>query len=284
MDIPAMRVSEITIALDDSFIQSACDYGVGLLTLTRVGNVEDAIPAGTGTFAKLGKVYGILTAAHVLKGLGTTGLVGLVRFPAVKPPLQNFRLNLDHTSRITLWNERDCDAPDIAFLNIPEIDGRNLEAAGAVFYNLGIAREFRVSDPEHLMSECYAVVGVVGEWTEEGAASFANTKKVIVGGLFGALKDLREFKEDSADLVEAEVDYAAGPRIPKSYGGVSGGALWELHVELDKQHKPISVTKRLRGVAFRQSGDHRRITFNSVPSIDEIAKQIAIKWPEHSAN
>jgi hypothetical protein len=48
----------------------------------------------TQTLAKLGGVYGILTAGHVLKPMGTKEVVGLVRFPSVKPPLQNFRLNL----------------------------------------------------------------------------------------------------------------------------------------------------------------------------------------------
>jgi hypothetical protein len=54
-----------------------------------------------------------------------------------------------------------------------------------------------------------------------------------------------------------------GPKIPKSYGGISGGGLWELHVELDKELKPVEVNKRLHGVAFRQSDDHRRITSNA---------------------
>jgi hypothetical protein len=50
-------------------------------------------------------------------------------------------------------------------------------------------------------------------------------KKIDVGGLFGAAKGLREFKESNADLVEVEIDHAAGPKIPKSYDGVSHGML-----------------------------------------------------------
>jgi hypothetical protein len=53
--------------------------------------------------------------------------------------------------------------------------------------------------------------------------------------LFGAAKIRKEYKEDETDLVEVAIDYAAGPKIPKSYEGVSGGALWELHVELDEE-------------------------------------------------
>ncbi len=273
---------EIKITIDDSFTQSVCDYSVGFLKFKREGKIETATPAGTGTFAKVGKVYGIITAGHVLQPMGTNEVVGLVRFPNVRPPLQNFRLDLGHTERVIIWNGKNCDAPDIAFLKIPEIDGRNLEAAGAVFYNLGLAREFSASQTEHCMSKCYVVVGVVGEWTEEASGSPTTRTKIDIGGMFGAAKDLREFNESNTDLVEVTIDHAAGPKIPKSYGGVSGGALWELHVELDKQLKPVQVNKRLHGVAFRESGDHRRITSNAAPSIDAIVKQIGAKWPNGS--
>jgi hypothetical protein len=270
---------EVRVKIDVSHTQSVCDYSVGFLRFKRNGKIETADPAGTGTFAKLGNVYGILTAGHVLQPMDKE-LVGLVRFPTVQQPLQNFRLDLDHTQQIVIWNGKECDAPDIAFLKIPEIDGRNLTAVGAVFYNLGAAREFAASKPENRMSKFYAVVGVVGEWTEEGSASFTKGRKVEIAGLFGAAKNLREFKESDTDLVEVEIDHAEGPKIPKSYGGISGGALWELHVELDQQHKFVHLYKRLHGVAFRQSGDHRRITSNAAAPIDAITKRIAAEWPE----
>ncbi len=282
---------EVTIPIDDSLTQSACNHSVGFLKFGRDGRFETAEPAGTGTFAKTGKIYGILTAGHVLvkkirekgaTGLGEKGAVGLVRFPSVVPPLQNFRLDLDHTERTVMWNENDGHAPDLAFLKIPEIDARKLEAAGAVFYNLDLVREFAVSNPEHRMSKGHAVVGVVGEWTEESSGSPTEGRKVDVGGLFGAAKNLREFKENNTDLVEVEIDHAAGPKIPKSYGGVSGGGLWELHIESDKQGKLVKVNKRLLGVPFRESDDRRHITSNAAPSIDAITKQIAVTWPDGS--
>jgi Tetratricopeptide repeat len=172
------------------------------------------------------------------------------------------------------------DAPDIAFLKIPEGDARNLEAAGAIFYNLSRARAFAPTKSGHRMSKCYAVVGVVGEWIEVDSASSTRAKKVEIGGLFGAAKNVREFQEDGTDLVTVEIDHAAGLRIPKSYGGVSGGALWELHVELDEDLKTVNVNKRLHGVAFRESEDRKHITSNAAPSIDAIVNQIAAKWPE----
>lgn len=222
---------EITIRLEDSDTQTVCDCSVGFLILKVDGMIETAEPAGTGTFVKLHKTHGILTAAHVIDALGSTGTVGLVRFPSITPVLQNCRLNLEHTERLKTWNGIDGEAPDIAFLKIPDVDAGNLEAKGAVFYNLGLARKFEVSNPGHKMSKCYAVVGVIGEWTEQATTSPTGHKKIDVNGLFGNAKKPREFKEKNADLVEVEIDHAEGPKVPQSYGGVSGGGLWELYVD-----------------------------------------------------
>jgi hypothetical protein len=151
------------------------------------------------------------------------------------------------------------------------------------FYNLGIAREFTPTKPGHRMSKTHAVVGVVGEWTEERPAQYGKGYKIEVGGLFGATKNLRSFREGDIELVETEIDHDASPRIPKSYGGVSGGALWELHVELDDSFRTVKVNKRWRGVAFRETADRKRITSNGPKSIDDIVKKIEVKWPEQKS-
>lgn len=123
------------------------------------------------------------------------------------------------------------------------------------------------------------MVGVVGEWTEKVPALFTKGLKVVVGGLFGAAKNLRKFREGNTDLIEAEISH--GPRIPKSHGGVSGGALWELHVELDENLQALKpVNKRLAGVAFRQSGDRSKVTSNGTPSIDAMIDAIRENWPD----
>jgi hypothetical protein len=158
------------------------------------------------------------------------------------------------------------------------LDAKDLEAKGSVFYNLEIARDVAPSVPTHQMSKCYAIVGVVAEWLDEEPGKQPNTKKRIVGGLFGAAKITREFDEGGIALVEVQIDYASGPKIPTSYEGVSGGGLWELHVELDGQ-KVVRVNKKLHGIAFRQSKDHRLIVSNGRASIENLIRAIKQKWP-----
>jgi hypothetical protein len=53
-----------------------------------------------------------------------------------------------------------------------------------------------------------------------------------------------------------------------------------LHVELDNDLKTVKVNKRLHGVAFRQSEDHKRVTSNAATLIDAMANKIAEEWPD----
>jgi hypothetical protein len=49
--------------------QAMAAYTIGLVKLEAHIRLEDAIGAGSGTLASVGKVRGMLTAAHVLDNL-----------------------------------------------------------------------------------------------------------------------------------------------------------------------------------------------------------------------
>jgi hypothetical protein len=275
-------MTEITIQLDDSTSDKISYSSVGFLKFEN--NNRDATPAGTGVFARLGKVSGIITAGHVLEYLPRVGRIGLVRFPGTDSQLQNYRIEMLYTDRIVQWSKVEGDAPDLGFLLLPEIEASAIEARGAVFYNIGKSRNFVVSSPHHRMAQTNAIVGVVAEWAEEVLVA-PRAKKKIVGGLFGAAQITKEFKENNTDLIEIEINYSSSPRIPESYEGVSGSALWELHVELDGT-KVVSIAKRLYGIAFRQSkeSDHHFIVSNGPSVIEGLKIAICKKWPDASTN
>ena len=42
------------VGLDDSFTGSVCDYSIGFLKFRKDEKHEIAVPAGTGTFVKIG--------------------------------------------------------------------------------------------------------------------------------------------------------------------------------------------------------------------------------------
>ena len=122
------------------------------------------------------------------------------------------------------------------------------------------------------MTEAYALVGVVDEWSEETPGIQPKTKKKVVGGLLGAAQVTRRFQESDTELVEVTVESR------RSNAGVSGGALWQLHVEL-KGQTIVRVGKKLHGIAFRQSDDHTLVVCNGPPSIETLIAQIKKRWP-----
>jgi hypothetical protein len=91
-------MNEVKIKIDDSFTGQICNFAVGFLKFENNG--QDVTPAGTGTFAKLGKSKGVVAAARAIENLSKSGLIGFVRFPSIEPPLQNLRLEMERTDRI----------------------------------------------------------------------------------------------------------------------------------------------------------------------------------------
>jgi hypothetical protein len=271
---PAME--KVPIKIDDAFAVQVVNSAVGVLKLSE--NNQRADVTGSGTFVQLTKVKGILTAAHVITNLPTTGLIGLVRSPTRESALQNMRLDMTHTDRETLLYKKEGDAPDMGFLTLPDHIVAIIEAQGGVFYNLEKPRKFAPSSPSNQMTEAYALVGVVDEWSEETPGIQPKTKKKVVGGLLGAAQVTRRFQESDTELVEVTVDYSSSSRVPTSYAGVSGGALWQLHVELTGQ-TIVTVGKKLHGIAFRQSDDHTLVVCNGPPSIETLIAQIKKRWP-----
>ena len=128
-------------------------------------------------------------------------------------------------------------------------------------------------------AKAYAISGAVAEWTEDVEARKPGVLKKVISGLFGASKIIREHIESDISLIDVEIDYDSGPKVPKSYEGVSGGALWELHTELNGTNV-VDVQKKLVGAAFRQTraSDQHLITCNGIQSISALTASSRNKW------
>jgi hypothetical protein len=247
------EISQLSILIQiNSEVAAAETKGSAIAFLIFDQGRKNARPVGTGTLVRSSRVSGILTAAHVLDLLPQSGEVGLVLFPSVKPYIQNLKLEMQYTERVAIWNGVDSSVPDIGFLRIPDRVARNIELAGCIFYNLDIAHHLSLSSAEHNIARCYAIVGVIGEWSGDLPGKLPNTRIKDIRGMFCAVKRMRTFTENNSRLFDCQIHYEPDVKIPTSYGGVSGGGLWELQVELSGQ-RIIGMKKNLQGVAFRQS-------------------------------
>ena len=152
----------------------------------------------------------------------------MVRFPTTEPKLQNFRIKMLYTDRVVLWDGIDEHAPDLAFLLLPQRDDRRSKLL--VRY-LIISTESATIAPKTQKTpwaKAYAISGAGSRRADGKMLRLGNPwcSKKAISGLFGASKIIREHIESDISLIDVEIDYDFSSKVPKSYEGVSGGALW----------------------------------------------------------
>jgi hypothetical protein len=251
---------------------------VGFLIFQNNG--QEAVCAGTGTLCRAGAIYGILTAGHVAENLPRSGQVGLIRFPNIQPYIQNLKIDVEHTNRIVIWNGVEGSAPDIAFVRLPHSCVSSILSFGGVFCDLEKKRRPSASEGR-AWAACYAIVGIVEEWLGDLPGKRPNTRLKDVHGIFGAVTIAKQYEEDGCQLLDCQINYDPPTIAPSSYGGVSGGALWELFAELDGS-RVIATKKNLYGVAFRQteiSQNRRTVVCQGRGQIDNLLTEIISNWP-----
>src|SRR4051794_35410249 len=109
-----------TIAIPTAGVSDAmAAYTIGFAKLEVHERIEDAIGAGSGTLVSVGKVRGILTAAHVLTNLPDQGDVGIVEYRGQTIHYRKRTIEMANTTKIVLRGDGfGSDGPDLAFLRL----------------------------------------------------------------------------------------------------------------------------------------------------------------------
>ena len=246
---------------------------------------RNAQPIGTGTLVRLGTVCGVLTAGHVIKRLPMTGEVGIVTFPSIRPCVQNLTIEMDYTTNVVIWDGIDSNAPDVGFLRVPDRTVAYMEVIGCIFHNLEKTRRSLSGPSETNLASFYAIIGVIAEWATDLPGKRPKTRIKDVQGLFLAVSNIRESFELGSSVFECKIHYSSDARVPTSYGGVSGGALWQFEVERSGR-RIVAIKKKLAGVAFRQSAvvnDERLIYCQGRDAIEQLITMVRGKWMQSAA-
>lgn len=205
------------------------DFTVGFIILSKQDDVEDAHPAGSGALVSVGSIYGILTAAHVLKNLPNQGEVGIVRFPGSPSNAQRQTIKMETTEKLVIAAKKfGPEGPDLGFLRLPPDDVETFQARN-VFFNLEKRRMSVLTDDEPGPPYFDGISGVVAEWTTDlpPEQGFARTKGF--NAFFGVGLVVREHEVNDADLYDFEVTYEPTTNTPDNFKGTSGGALWRVY-------------------------------------------------------
>ena len=241
--------------------------------------VEDAQPFGSGTLVSIGGVHGILTAGHVLAKLPDAGKVAIVRFPSEH---QAFTIRMEQTHKLFVWDgEERSDGPDIGFLRMSEGDANTLKAVRpSNFLNLYKARN-SLSVVHSGKAHAEAVAGMVGERTTDLESIRPKTRRKGFELLFCGGQITAEWSHEGYDLCTFAPVFGDGHLPPASYGGVSGGGLWQVIYEPDGKNNAHEI--KLIGVAFFEIGTPGAFHINchrQTSIYERLIQQAVVKWPD----
>lgn len=234
-----MNECEITITeqkkLLDAIEAATMVYTAPLISLTEDAKKPEL---GSGTFATIANIKGILTAAHVAKifidkkqsyvrMLNTTGVPSLLRVEwfIQLPPLQPGQ------------------GIDLAFIILHPSAYEVIESLGKKFWNIDLsARNFRPIDVKEVRGSIWTINGVKYEGKKMIDNKPAPPHKAIAfeTGINIIIPNVVDVSSCEYDLGHMKftvpVDYITcylqtKAKIPKSFYGVSGGPLWEVTMD-----------------------------------------------------
>ncbi len=263
-------IKDIPQAVLDDVMDSLKNYLVALYILLPEKPQPRPKPIGSGTFVEIKGTHYILTAAHVWHKISWAEMIGLV----LTDYQSSFMVLRDAISAQELWNGKDSEwGPDLALLKLALADVATIKAHKS-FLNLTQQKEALASCPPAIEKGHWAVTGMVGEFTEVQSHPGAGTVECHIRGeaFISAVQQTHE--RDGYDYFDLGANLNL-PGVPSSFGGVSGGGLWDVRLSMAKSGTISWDGKRyFRGVAFwetEKSGGHRMIRCHGPKSIFEKA-------------
>jgi hypothetical protein len=244
----------LTSELPDNFLRRAAhmlhSYSSGLVKITfREGEGDHGHLIGSGTFVSVGDCSGILTAQHVVEVIDEPCEIGLILIEgAHRPTIDRQHLEILEIAKPPIKGE----GPDLAFIRLPDQKAREV-AHFKHFYNLGFDRDEMLLSPPERDATVWFVCGIPDEWTSDLApeAGFLQVKSFY--GECGAGGANRIYTEDGYDYVDSWVQYTDEAILPSTFGGISGGGLWQVPYSGGPPGEVEPLRYLLAGMPFAQS-------------------------------
>ncbi|MCK3776677.1 hypothetical protein MZK49_08020 [Ensifer sesbaniae] len=252
---------------------------IGFVNIPRHGSGEYADPVGSGTLVRIGPIFGILTAAHVLDALSPHEEVGLLRITNRPDRPQKMKIDMGQAETVVIGRPPfGSSGPDIAFLRLPEATAGWLKAKNT-FFNL---KKPQPEPPSSLLAlPCFNLfIGVVAERTRKARKAETNTLLTEVTAFASAATILHEYDAKGLDFLDIDILLAPEVKRPTSFGGMSGGGLWQVCLDTEQRQER---DRRLVGVAFYESesvNGRRSLTCHGPQTIyTDMLARIRAKWP-----
>lgn len=218
--------------IPSSFLEVAThvinSYSTGLTKVTfHPDRGEEVVLIGSGTFISIGEDYGILTAHHVLERLYEPCELGLVL------DQREHRWTID-VAHLTLFEIAvpgiPGKGPDLAYIGLPSVRARSISSLKS-FFNLDAHRSEILNYPPERHSSVWFINGIPDEYTKDDPSSSGFQIARSFQTLCGAGGASKIYEEAGYDYVEVVVSYQDDNELPSTFGGISGGGLWQVSLK-----------------------------------------------------
>ena len=238
--------------LPDEVIEAAArdliEYCIGFVRVETSSRMQDVVLLGSGTLVSIGSIYAVLTAHHVVSILPRSGRLGLI----LSPTLQQYTIDTQGIIYLEIARGSiDSDGPDLGAIILGQSIASAI-AAKKIFYNLDLRRDQMLREPPHLRDGFWFVNGFIDEDTieEPGRGGYDLIKRFH--NLSGAGGPEEPVLVGDHDYYDFPVSYGGRSVAPESFGGMSGGGLWQVPLMRNDQGEIVHKTPLLSGVVFYQ--------------------------------
>jgi len=249
--VEKLPLSSIPDTVLEAIMRTIANYTVGLLRIENGEHGKNLILVGSGTLITVNGIHAILTAHHVVEALPAIGELGLAYSQRLSyGVISTNGLQYIRIARGTV----DSEGPDLgAIILFPPI--ASSLAANKSFHNLDRSRTMLLSDPPPVGDGMWVVQGFIAERTKE-KLDFEQRKKVVRFFELSSSGSVKPYTIGDYDYFEVPIKYSSHRAIPKSYGGTSGGGLWQVRLKRKGSEGEIipDTVPILSGVAFYQEG------------------------------
>ncbi|GEM_PF-683484 len=249
-DIEKILVGDLPEDLMVQILNTVARYSVGLIAINLKDYGEEGIFIGSGTFIKIDKRFFILTAAHVISSKIFNGsqAIGL----SFSPDVHNFRIDKQYLSICYEWNKQyQSKGPDLGLIELP-LNHIGTIQAKKNFWNLQNQKDIVLGLP-YANNGVWAICGCAHEFTDFKTNERGYSKVMTFHHYLWFSGIESESVVDDYDYFETSVNYESRDDLPKSFGGLSGGGLWQIPLFKQKDGKITFDDPILSGLAFYQT-------------------------------
>src|SRR5882672_2271471 len=242
--------------LPQQTVDAVCDriagFTVGLFRITNEHGRENLVSIGAGTLVTTAGLHGVLTADHVVAELRSDEPLGMIADYTGK--LSRLRFERQHlqVDRIARGSD-DSRGPDLGFIRLAPNDIGMLKAQKS-FFNIEKRMQRFTQSYIDKQEGFWFCSGLIGEFETSLPPRPGYSSIKGCHGLCGASANPREYHYAEVDYIEIDVSgISKNPELPASFGGMSGGGVWQVPMHRGQDNIIAAQEVILSGVIFYQT-------------------------------